>query len=139
MGALPPGWALPELTPENRAWFTSGEVAVQCCAGCGALQHPPEEVCHRCGASVFGTRTLAPRGTVHSHTVVHYAATAGLATAVPYTVVLVALDDAPGIRVLADLVGGGPVSIGMPVEATWDEHPVDDGDVIRLLHWRPSP
>jgi uncharacterized OB-fold protein len=84
----------------------------------------------------LGSRTLAPRGTVHSHTVVHYAANRHLAGSVPYTVVLVALDEAPGIRVLADLVGGGPVEIGTPVEATWTEHAVDDGDVIRLLHWR---
>ena len=135
MGALPPGWSLPELTPVNRMWFTSGEVAIQACSACGALQHPPEEVCHGCGSMELGTRTLAPRGTVHSHTVVHYAANRQLADAVPYTVVLVALDDAPHLRVLADLVDGGSVGIGTSVEATWTEHVADD-DLIRLLHWR---
>ena len=84
MGALPEGWALPELTAANRTWFTSGEVAIQCCSHCGVLQHPPEEICHRCGSMDLGTRTLAPRGTIHSHTVVHYAANRQLADAVPF-------------------------------------------------------
>ena len=138
MGALPPDWALPELSPVNRTWFTSGEIAIQCCTDCAVLQHPPEEICHRCGSMDLGTRVLAPRGTVHSHTVVHYAANRQLADAVPYTVVLVSLDDTPDLRVLADLVDGGPIAIGAPVEATWTDHVADDGDLIRLLHWRRS-
>ncbi len=73
----------------------------------------PEEICHACGAMTFDTVTLAPRGTVASYTVVHYAAQPALADAVPYTVVLVSLDDAPHLRVVGNL-DGDDVHIGMP-------------------------
>ncbi len=134
MPVLPQDWALPEITPFNTAWFTTGELAVQRCADCATLQHPPEEICHVCGAMTFGHHVVAPTGTVHSYTVCHYAASPALAGAVPYTVVLVALDDAPNVRVVGNL-DGDDVRIGMPVVATWDERTSDDGTVIRLPQW----
>jgi uncharacterized OB-fold protein len=134
VGSLPPDWGLPELTPWNEAWFTSGALAIQRCESCSTLQHPPEEICHACGATSFGTEVVAPSGTVHSYTVVHYAANPALADAVPYTVVLVSLDDAPHLRVVGDV--DGPVSIGMPVVPWWDDRVADDGTTIRLPRWR---
>jgi len=136
MGDLPRGWGLPELTPVNEAWFTSGALAVQRCDACGVLQHPPEEACAVCGGMTFGVEVLAPRGTIHSYTVVHYPANPALAESVPYTVVLVSLDGAPDIRVVGDI--DDDVEIGMPVEAWWDECEADDGAVIRLPRWRIS-
>lgn len=124
---------LPLLTPVNEAWFTSGTVAIQRCASCTVLQHPPEEVCHACGGSELATQVLAPRGTVVSHTVVHHAPSPALAACVPYTIVLVSLDDAPHIRVVGNV--DGPVSIGMGVEAHWEEFPTDGGPTIRLIQW----
>ena len=138
MGAIPETWAIPSPTPFTEAWFTSGTLAVQRCVGCGTLQHPPEEVCYACGAMSFDAAVLAPRGTVFSHTVVHYAASPALADSVPYAVVLVALDDAPEIRVVGNL--DGPVEdvrIGLPVEAHWVTRDID-GDTIRLPQWRPA-
>ena len=137
MTALPEGWTLPELTPFNRAWFTSGALAVQRCASCATPQHPPEEICHRCGAMTFDTTTLAPRGTVASYTVVHYAAHPALADAVPYTVVLVSLDDAPNVRVVGNL-DGDAVHIGMAVVPYWEERIAEDGTPILLPQWRPA-
>lgn len=134
MGSLPVDWGLPELTPTNEAWFTSGALVIQRCASCSALQHPPEEVCHACGGASFDTKVLSPRGTVHSYTVVHYPANPALADAVPYTVVLVSLDDAPHLRVVGDIEG--PVEIGMAVVPWWDERAAADGTVIRLPRWR---
>ena len=130
---------MPAITPFNEAWFTSGELAVQRCADCATLQHPPEEVCHVCGAMSFATQTLAPRGTVHSHTVVHYAASPDLADAVPYAVVLVSLDDAPQLRVVGNLDAPiGAVQIGLSVVAYWEDHTAADGVVVRLPQWRPA-
>jgi uncharacterized OB-fold protein len=135
MGSLPLDWGLPELTPTNRAWFTSGALAVQRCAKCATLQHPPEEICHACGAMDFDHEVLSPAGTVHSYTVVHYAAHPALADAVPYTVVLVSLDDAPHLRVVGNVEGDG-VRIGTAVVPYWEERTADDGTVIRLPQWR---
>jgi uncharacterized OB-fold protein len=133
-------WTLPALTPWNEAWFTSGGIAVQRCSRCSLLQHPPEEVCHGCGSLAFETTEMAPRGTVHSFTIVHHAAHPGLAPWVPYTVVLVSLDDAPDIRVVGNLIGASPseVHIGSAVAATWQERPSDDDRIIRLVQWVPA-
>lgn len=136
MPGLPDEWTVPTLTPLNEAWFTAGVLAIQCCRSCESLQHPPEDVCHACGSMDFQTRTLAPRGTIASFTVVHYPASPALADAVPYTVVLVSLDDAPHLRVVGNLDGDLHPYIGMPVVAYWDERTAEDGTVIRLPQWR---
>jgi uncharacterized OB-fold protein len=134
MSVLPEDWALPALTPFNEAWFTSGAIVVQRCTSCATLQHPPEEICHACGAMAFDTMTMAPTGTVYSHTVVHYAANGALVDSVPYAVVLVSLDDAPHIRVVGN-IEGTDVAIGMPVVATWEERAAEDGTTILLPQW----
>ena len=79
-------------------------------------------------------------GAKHSYTVVHYPVNAALAGAVPYTVVLVSLDDLPDVRVIGNLPEATPdlVRIGMPVEAYWDERAADDGTVVHLPQWRPA-
>ena len=136
MGALPLDWGLPALTPATEAWFTSGALAVQRCTACGVLQHPPEEICHACGGMDFAIEVLTPGGTVHSYTVVHYAANPALAASVPYTVVLVSLDDAPHLRVVGNIEGD--VHIGMPVVPYWEERTADDGTLIRLPQWRAA-
>jgi uncharacterized OB-fold protein len=136
MGGLPPDWGVPELTDTDRAWFTSGALAVQQCTSCSTLIHPPEEVCHHCGAMSFDTKVVAPRGTVHSYTVVHYAANPALADAVPYTAVLVSLDDAPDLRIVGNIEG--PVHIGMAVVPYWEERVADDGTVVLLPQWRAA-
>jgi uncharacterized OB-fold protein len=135
----PAGGPLPALTPWNEAWFTSGTIAVQRCTACQARQHPPEEVCHRCGEMSFDTTVLRPTGTVHSHTIVHYPVNRELARSVPYAVVLVALDDAPEIRVVGNLDAPlEQVEIGLPVVACWEERTDPDGTVILLPQWRPA-
>ena len=93
-------------------------------------------MCHACGGLDFDHETLAPTGTVHSFTVVHHAANKALVDHVPYTAVLVALDDAPHLRVLGNF--GGEPEIGQAVVARWDDHETDDGDTIRLLQWDPA-
>jgi uncharacterized OB-fold protein len=84
----------------------------------------------------FDHEVLSPAGTVHSYTVVHYAANPALAEAVPYTVVLVSLDDAPEIRVVGNI--DGDCRIGMAVVPYWQERTADDGTVIRLPQWREA-
>ncbi|HEY3484718.1 MAG TPA: OB-fold domain-containing protein [Ilumatobacteraceae bacterium] len=139
MGALPAGWGLPELTPTNETWFTSAALAVQQCVACATLQHPPEEICHSCLGTEFGTTTLAPSGTVHSYTVVHYATNPALVDAVPYAVVLVALDDAPHLRVVGNMPETplDEVRIGLRVVPYWEDRVAEDGAVVRLPQWRP--
>jgi uncharacterized OB-fold protein len=137
-GGLPADWALPALTPFNRPWFTSGAMSIQQCATCGVLQHPPEEICHECAGMTFATAVLVPTGTVCSYTIVHHSVNPRLDGVVPYAVVLVALDDAPHVRVVGNLldVPVEEIAIGMPVTATWEELAADDGETILLPQWQ---
>ena len=141
-GVLPPDWAVPTITPLNEAWFTSGALAIQRCASCGTRQHPPEEVCHSCLGRSFTHDEVAPTGTVYSYTVVHHAATGALASSVPYTVVLVSLDEAPEVRVVGNLLEDasvvGGVRIGMPVVAEWEQRVAEDGREVLLPQWRAA-
>jgi uncharacterized OB-fold protein len=129
------GWTVPGVNDTNRDWFTSGALTLQRCKACGAVQHPPEELCHACGGFDFDSRVVEPIGRVVSYTVVHHSVHPALDDAVPYTVVLVALDEVPEVRVVGNLLDGDAV-IGMPVVATWEELAAEDGTVVRLPQWR---
>jgi len=104
------------------------------------LQHPPEEVCPRCGHTEFDHRVLAPIGTVYSYTIAHYPAHPDLADSVPYAVVLVSLDEAPEVRVVGNMPGIDPadLSIGLRVEPYWEERTAEDGSAVLLPQWRPA-
>jgi len=139
MTVLPADWALPLPNRLNEAWFTAQRLAVQRCTACDVRQHPPEEICHRCGGTDFGHDDLGPNGTVYSYTVAHYAVNRALADSVPYAVVLVSLDDDPTIRVVGNMPGTplDAIHIGLPVTVTWEEHTAEDGAVIHLPQWAP--
>jgi uncharacterized OB-fold protein len=80
---------------------------------------------------------MSPQGTVHSFTIVHYAASPALSHSVPYTVVLVALVDDPAVRVVGNLDAPPTVAcVGLPVEAYWEAHQAN-GTTILLPQWRP--
>jgi uncharacterized OB-fold protein len=132
------GWTVPAVNDTNREWFTSGTLTLQQCQDCGVVQHPPEEVCHACGGFEFESRVVRPSGRVASYTVAHHSVHPALDGFVPYTVVLVALDEVPEVRVLGNLldVPVDEVEIGMTVVATWEELAADDGTVVLLPQWR---
>ena len=77
---------------------------------------------------------MRPRGEIFSWTVVHRSMTPGFAT--PYAVVLVALSDARGVRMIGNLLDCAPEQLcaGLAVEAVFA--PSADGSV-NLIHWRP--
>lgn len=139
MASMPENWTLPGVTDLNREWFESAALRVQTCADCAALQHPPEEICHRCGAMSFTSTELAPTGTIHSFTVVHYPVNKSLADSVPYAAVLVSLDDEPAIRVLGNLfdIAMDDICVGMPVHAVWQELS-DEFGTVQLPQWSPA-
>jgi uncharacterized OB-fold protein len=134
---MPDNWPIPEVTDFNRDFFTSGKLVVQECAACGNVQHPPEEVCHRCLAMEFRSRETNGLGTVHSYIVVHNPPSPALAEAVPYVVVLVSLDEHPHIRILGNVLNRKPaeVAIGQRVRAAFDDVIDEAGERLLLPQW----
>jgi uncharacterized protein len=94
-----------------------GELAVCECATCGHTLHMPMRWCHRCGTGTVVWRSVAPTGRIHSYSVITHQIHP--AFPVPYTVVLVDLDEAPGVRLAGRLGGRADVAIGDPVYATF--------------------
>lgn len=138
---LPDGLPVPEVNDFTRAFLTTGTLALQTCRACGAVQHPPGELCFSCGGFDFDYRETPARGTISSYTVVHHATHPLLVAVVPYNVVIVELDEFPHVRIVGNLVGaaGGDdaLAIGRPVTGEWTAPLSRDGqEPVRLLQWR---
>ncbi len=137
---MPEDWTVPALDQRNEAFFTSGRILLQSCAACGTVQHPPEDVCHRCQGVDFELRESQGTGSVHSYTVIHHPAHPALADSLPYAVALVSLDDFPGVRITGNILNLAPerVSIGLRVRAVWEEVIDPEGRKLQLPQWEPA-
>ena len=136
--ALGDEWLLPALDAKNRAWFSAGTLALQACTRCAAVQFPPEDACRSCGSFELGTRTSAGRGVVESVAVIHHAVHPLLRSRVPYTVVLVALDDAPHVRLLGNVLNRAHdrIAIGERVHVVFEEvTDPESGEPLRIPQW----
>lgn len=119
-----------------RAGLQAGVLRYQRCAACGAAQTGTRDACSGCGGTRLGWHDAAGRGTVHALTVVHRAPSEAFAALVPYTLVLVDLDE--GVRVMAHGTPG--LAIGQRVaarplqaagQALMGFHPLDPHDEER--------
>jgi uncharacterized protein len=108
-----------------------GELAVRVCSGCGAFLHVPRAYCRTCGSWEGEWRVVAGTGTLHSWTVVDHQVHPGYP--VPYTIVLVDLDAAPGVRLVGDLPGSPDLQPGMPMRISFDE----PADGVVVPQWKP--
>jgi uncharacterized OB-fold protein len=137
---LPHDWTLPLLDDTNREFFTAGRLRIQRCTRCGAVQHPPDEICHRCQGFTFGYVDARPTGVVESFTVVHHALHPMLEQRVPYNVVVVALDEFPDVHVVGNVVDvrNEELHVGLRVTCTHVETDGPDGERVRLPQWRAS-
>ncbi len=113
-----------------------GRLAICRCTECGLWLQPPLERCRHCaGATTF--EAVAGTGTVYSFIVQRQPSVVGYLDAIPYVVALVDLDDAPGVRLPARLVGIEPeaAAVGMKVAVEFDDLPGGD---YRIPVFRPA-
>ena len=116
---------LPKLTPENTAFWTGGlegKLLITACTDCDLRIHPPQLVCPNCLSENVAPTQASGRGTIYSFTVNRQAWMPDMQ--VPYTLVVVDLDDQPGVRLTARLeaADADKVKIGAPVEVTFEPH-----------------
>jgi uncharacterized OB-fold protein len=131
-------WLLPVLDAHNRAYFTAGELVVQACRACGHAQHPPEDLCRACGSHDVGPRKSNGRGRIESVAVVHHPVHPQLKQRVPYAVVLVSIDDAPGVSLLGNVLGAETTDlhIGARVCVVFEEAvDLDSGERLLIPQW----
>jgi hypothetical protein len=121
----------------NREWFTRGALAFQYCRDCSAFQHPPEEICTRCQGQNVEWRECAGAGRVESVAVVHQGVHPGLKESVPYSVVVVSIDAAPGVHAIGNVINCPPrnVEIGQRVRAVFESAEAADGTGLQIPQW----
>ncbi|MFN7027794.1 MAG: Zn-ribbon domain-containing OB-fold protein [Sphingopyxis sp.] len=127
---------LPELTPENTAFWTGGadgKLMIAFCADCNHAIHPPQLICPKCWSEAVESRPVAGTGTVYAYTVNHQQWAPGMQ--VPFALAVVDLDGALGVRVTAEVVGTDPesVAIGQTMRITFVN--IED---IWFPQWEPA-
>ncbi|HEX8594979.1 MAG TPA: OB-fold domain-containing protein [Pseudomonas sp.] len=100
-------------------------VAAQC-GECQIFRMPPTPFCPNCQSQNTQWPQLTGRGTVYSYAVCNRSPFPGVEDFV-YIPAVIELDDAPGIRLVSNLVDINPraVSIGMAVTVDWN--PITEG------------
>src|ERR1700704_5106076 len=88
-----------------------GKLLAQRCGECGTVRHPPAPMCARCQSVKWTSETLSGRGRVYAWLISKHPS---LPDSAPRTAALIDLDE--GIRMVSNIVDGGSVEIGAPVE-----------------------
>jgi len=132
------GWILPALDNLNRAFFTTGKLTLQQCKKCSHLQHPPEEICRNCQSFDLGHFESAGTGKIASVAVNHHPVHPDMRDIVPFAIVLVAVDDAPGPLLAGNAIGVAPtdVQIGDSVRVVFEEaHDKHTDERLLIPQW----
>lgn len=108
-----------------------GELLLQECTSCGAVQHPPRAMCAECGSFERGWRRASGRGTVYSYIVTHQPIHPAYQGFTPYAVVLVELEEGPRMTTNLVDVPHDQIEIGMPVEVVFE--PLDEEITLPLF------
>lgn len=138
--ALPDGMPVPAQDPIALPYWegtSNGKLVIQRCGGCGKYQWGPEWICHRCHSFDLGWAEVAPHGTIYSWQRPHHPVHPVLNGHTPYTIVLVELAHADGVRMVGNLLcePHAAVTIGAKVEAVFEPH--DDADPpYTLVQWK---
>jgi len=125
---------------DNAAFWTGtaeGRLQVKRCGACSRYHWPPRLGCPYCGSDQVAWIAVDPAGEVFSWTVIHRSQTPGFETEVPYAVVLIALQAAPGVRMVGNLVNCAPEKLkaGLAVKAVFTPAA---GGALNLVNWRPA-
>ncbi len=135
---LPAGLPVPEPFPDglDRPYWEGlrrQRLVIQHCLDCRSFQWLPEWLCHRCHSEQLEYAPVAPRGTIYSGYRAWNPRHPALRELTTYVVVLVELDEAPGVRLIGNLLGEPmrEIVIGSAVTGVFEHHPE-----FSLLQWR---
>lgn len=115
---------LPEISPDNAAFWTGGAhgvLQIMACNACDHRIHPPQLICPQCLSRDVAPVAATGRGTIYSYTINHQAWIPDLN--VPYALAVVDLDDQPGVRMTAMLEADDldDIAIGAPVTVAFEQ------------------
>lgn len=115
--------------PDTAPMFAAareGRLLVRCCTACAQGLFPPTAHCPACGSTDTQWREVAGTARLYAWTTVHHPIHPGYP--VPYTIVLVSLDDLPEVKMPGLMAGEHALHAGMPMRV-WFEA-LADGAVV---------
>lgn len=116
------------------AGLKRGELLMQHCLACAAVQYYQQTLCRACGSDQLEHRPASGRGRVHSFSVVHRAPGPAFKADTPYAVLLVELEEGP--RMMSALTGADPDCVDFDMEVELVCVPVSDD--ITLPYFKPA-
>ena len=111
-----------------------GRLMLQHCIACNRWSFPVRERCPHCFAAQLEWRPASGRGSLYTYTIMHQVMHPGFASAAPYNIAQVDLDE--GVRITSNIVGvdNAALRIGMKLEAVFEEV----GEDLRLPKFRAA-
>ena len=131
---------LPQLTPQNRHFWTggaNGELLILRCGACGRWVHPPASACPSGDGGELVPEATSGKGTVFTFTINRHPYNP--AVPLPYVIAIVELPEQVGLRFTTNIVNCEPeaVTIGMPVRVLFEQYdeifvPVFEPDLLPI-------
>lgn len=114
---------LPRIDERNRPHWDGareGRLMIQACSDCGTLRYPFSTLCAHCHSTEALWRQVSGKGVVWSWCVFHRVYFKGFENEMPYSVVLVDLDE--GVKLYSNLIDvpQNQLRIGMRVRARFE-------------------
>jgi uncharacterized OB-fold protein len=97
------------------------ELRFQRCTDCGTWRHVPRDMCAKCGSFNWAWAQSSGKGKLFSWTTVMQPMLPQFADRVPYSPVVIEMDE--GVRILSELVDvpNEELRLGLPVEVAFDD------------------
>ena len=110
-----------DLHSEFYEFCKDHELRFQRCFDCKAWRHMPRDSCEACGSFNWNWEVSSGKATLFSWTIVHRALHPAFADEIPYTVVVVEMEE--GVRLVSRLVdvSNEELKLGLPLEAVFEE------------------
>jgi uncharacterized protein len=131
--ALPAGAVTISVDPSTEPFWHAARdrrLVAPRCADCGTFRLPPTPFCWRCQSPRVDWTELSGRATVYTYTVVNGYPGLPDITLVP---AVVDLPDAPGVRLVSNVVGVDPAEVRIGTELIVDFHPIADGWLLPVF------
>ena len=113
-----------ELTKPHFDAANDGRLEMQNCSACNRLQNPPMPTCSQCkSANNLEWKVMSGKGKIYNYGVVYDCPFRLLHEDQPFNLVVITLDDDPGIQMYSHLPGTpvDDVPVGAAVEVIFEE------------------
>jgi hypothetical protein len=113
-----------ELTKPHFDAANEGRLEIQNCRACNRLQNPPMPTCSQCkSADNLEWKVMSGKGKIYNYGVVYDCPVRLLQEDQPFNLVVITLDDDPGIQMYSHLPGTpvDDVPVGAAVEVIFEE------------------